>query len=316
MDINSNNKFSFNHSQSVRVYSNIKNPIIILSNLTFAACSTVNTISIYNTQTFENENSFTFTSQINGISKLNNENIICCIEEQKIKILSIKDDKLECIYTIVTQNFFFADFTLTVCENKIIISYENNIILWNGISPYNLIKEKTFLVNIKIFNIFVIGKNIIILTVKKKKYFYIINYSTLDIETIINGIQVLSYFLYDKSKAYLGGYDQIWLFNTVSLTTELNICYNCKGIYAITRFSDDYLIFSGEFLVHTFKKDEKYVIKHQIYMFDLKNNQVIQTNISQGEYRKRIVFVLIQKINEREIITMTDNGEIKKWIRE
>ena len=29
MDINSNNKFSFNHSQSVRVYSNIKNPIII-----------------------------------------------------------------------------------------------------------------------------------------------------------------------------------------------------------------------------------------------------------------------------------------------
>lgn len=51
-------------------------------------------------------------------------------------------------------------------------------------------------------------------------------------------------------------------------------------------------------------------------MFDLKNNQIIQTNISQGEYRKRIVFVFIQKINERELITMTDNGEIKKWIRE
>ena len=36
MDINSKNKFSFNHSQSVRVYSNIKNPIIILSNFFFS----------------------------------------------------------------------------------------------------------------------------------------------------------------------------------------------------------------------------------------------------------------------------------------
>ena len=108
----------------------------------------------------------------------------------------------------------------------------------------------------------------------------------------------------------------MWLFNNVSLTTELNICYNCKGIYSIIRFSDDYLSFSGEFLIHSFQKDEKYILKHQIYMFDLKNNQIIQTNISQGEYRKRIVFVFIQKINERELITMTDNGEIKKWIRE
>lgn len=171
MDININNKFLFNHSQSVRVYSNIKNPIIILSNLKFAACSNVNTTSVYNTQTFKNENSFSFTSQINGINKLNNEIIICCIEEQKIKILSIKDDKIKCIYTIEIQNVFFTDFILTGCENKIIISYGNNIKLWNGIFPYDLIKEKTFLMNIKIFNIFVMGKDMILLTIKKKKFF-------------------------------------------------------------------------------------------------------------------------------------------------
>ena len=68
----------------------------------------------------------------------------------------------------------------------------------------------------------------------------------IDIETIINGIQVLSYFLYDKSKAYLGGYDQIWLFNTVSLTTELNICYNCKNIsFTIISFGNSYNVVSS-----------------------------------------------------------------------